>query len=76
MKLTLEPTDRIQTVDGSPCRLWTGTTETGVSVHAFIRCVSPQTHDAEAIALFEKELRELPPARCEAVSYDLRFLVD
>lgn len=76
MKLTLEPTDRIQTIEGAPCRLWTGTTDSGVPVHAFIRCVSPQTHDAEANALFDRELQSLPVPRCEAVTYDLRFLVD
>lgn len=76
MKLTLESTDRFETIEGAPCRIWSGKTETGIPVHAFIRCVSPQTHDAEANALFDRELQALPPARREAVSYDLRFLVD
>ncbi|QAY96670.1 hypothetical protein CWB41_13815 [Methylovirgula ligni] len=76
MKLTLEPTDRFQRIDGAYCRIWTEATDTGVPVHAYIRCVSPQTHDAEANALFDRELRSLPVPRCEAVTYDLRFLVD
>jgi hypothetical protein len=76
MQLTLKPTDRIQTIEGTPCRLWEGTTEKGVPVHAYIRCVSPQTHDAEAIAVFDAELKALPPARREAVSFDMRFFVD
>ncbi len=37
MKITLEPTDCIQTIEGAPCRLWTGTTDGGVPVHAFIQ---------------------------------------
>ena len=76
MKLILEPTDRIQTVDGSPARVWRGSTETGIPVEAFIRAVSPQTHDPEANALFDRELQALPPARRELVSYDLRLFVE
>ncbi len=75
MKLTLEPTPTIQSIDGTPCRLWTGTTETGIPVHAYIRCVSPQTHDAEAKAQFGRELRELPVPRRSGMSFDIRFIL-
>jgi len=74
MKLAIEPTDKIQNVDGAPCRLWTGAPDKGVPVHVYVRCVSPQTHDAAALADFERELQALPPARREAVTFDLRFL--
>jgi hypothetical protein len=76
MKLILEPTDIIQSVEGQPCRLWKGESDKGVPVHAFIRAVSPQTHDPEANAEFARELQELPKARREAVTFDLRFFVD
>ena len=38
-----------------------------------IRAVSPQTHDPEAIAAFDRELAALPPPRRELVSFDLRM---
>jgi hypothetical protein len=75
MKLTLEPTDKIQSIDGSPSRLWTGVTEKGVPVHAYIRCVSPQTHDAEANAEFSRALQELPKPRREGITFDMRFII-
>ena len=75
MKLTIEPTDRIQSIDGSPARLWTGTTATGVPVHVYVRIVSPQTHEAEALAVFDRELKALPAPRHEAVTFDLRFIL-
>jgi hypothetical protein len=53
-----------------------GETDKGVPVHAYVRAVSPQTHDAEVNAEFERELQALPPARKTGVSYDLRFFVD
>lgn len=74
MILTLEPTDRIERVEGKLCRVWQGTTDGGTPVVAHVACVSPQTHDPAVNALFERELEALPPARREAVSYDLRFL--
>lgn len=76
MKLTLEPTDRFERINGEPHRIWTGTTDQGVPVHAYIRAVSPQTHDPEAIAVFDRELKALPEPRRELVSYDLRLFVD
>ena len=75
MKLTLSPTDKIETIEGAPCRRWEGTTESGVPVHAWIRAVSPQTHDKEANATFDRELLALPPVRKELVSFDMRFVL-
>jgi hypothetical protein len=76
MKLTLEPTDKTQSVDGVPHRVWKGETDKGVPVLAYIRAVSPQTHDEAVNAEFARELQALPSARREAVTYDLRFFVD
>jgi hypothetical protein len=76
MKLTLEPTDKTQSVDGVPHRVWKGETEKGVPVLAYIRAVSPQTHDEAVNAEFARELQLLPPARATGITYDLRFFVD
>jgi hypothetical protein len=75
MKLTLTPTSEFETVEGCPCRVWTGETETGTPVRAWVRMVSPQTHDAEANEQFARELKELPKFRKELVSFDLRMVL-
>lgn len=73
MKLTLEPTDRVETVQDTPCRVWSGTTDTGTPVLAWIPTVQPQTHDPDELAAFEAALREMPYRR-ELVSFDLRMV--
>lgn len=73
MKLTLEPTDRIERVEGTPCRIWSGTTECGTPVLAYVAVLQPQTHDPNELAAFEAELREMPYRR-ELVSFDLRMV--
>lgn len=75
MQLTLDPTAEITTVDGTPCRVWTGTDAAGTEVRAWVAVVQPQTDDAVHLAAFEAELRALPAPRT-AVSVDLRFVVD
>jgi hypothetical protein len=76
MKVTLSPEPTITKVEGVPCREWTGTDEHGTPVRAFIRCISPETHDPEALARFDAELNALPQADKQAVMFDLRFVVD
>ncbi len=73
MKLSISPTPTIETIEGAPCRLWVGVTDAGTPVHAWVRCLSPQTHDAAQLAVFDRELEALPPARRELVSFDTRF---
>lgn len=75
MQITLTPTDTIQSVDGVPMRKWQGTTARGVPVVAFIRAIQPQTHDAEKLADFERELQALPQPKKEPVSFDMRFAI-
>lgn len=75
MKLTLEPTNEIATVDGSPARVWIGMTDDGTPVKAFIRAVQPQTHDEAALAVFDRELQALPEPRPGALTVDLRFVI-
>lgn len=76
MKLTIEPTDRFESVNGQPHRIWKGTNEAGTPVHVYVRTIQPQTHDAAALEVFDRELKALPPPRRELVSFDLRMAVD
>ena len=36
MKIELEPTTQLHTIDGVPARLWQGTTDQGTPIFAFI----------------------------------------
>jgi hypothetical protein len=74
MKLTLEPTGNIENVDGMPCRIWEGVTDTGTPVKAWIRTVQPQTHDEAALAVFEAELQRLPQPVTTVIAIDRRFV--
>jgi hypothetical protein len=74
MKITLEPTGIVERVQGTPCRKWIGATDTGTPVHAWIAVVQPQTHDAAALAEFERALREVKLER-QLVSIDYRLVI-
>lgn len=75
MRLTIEPTAEIATVNGAPCRVWTGTDAGGTEVRVWINVVQPQTDDPVRLAAFDAELQALPAPRT-AVAVDLRFIVD
>lgn len=73
--LTLTPTDRLERIEGQDCRVWAGQDDQGAPVLAFVRMVSPQTHDPEVNARFEARLRALPPLRAASVAVDWRFIL-
>lgn len=75
MRLTIEPTPEIITVEGNPVRIWTGTDENGTEVRVLVRAVQPLTHDAARLQAFETELRELP-GRLAPAAIDYRFFID
>lgn len=70
MKITLEATGTVERVQGTPCRKWIGATDSGTPVHAWIAIVQPQTHDAAALAAFERALCEVKLER-QLVAIDL-----
>ncbi len=54
MKLTLESTSKIVTLNGVPARIWEGHTDKGVACHAFITRIAA---DRQAdLSEFETEL--------------------
>ena len=60
MKLTLESTGIVTTIDGELARLWEGRTESGIAVKVFIKVIAVVAE--EDTTEFERELRErLPP---------------
>lgn len=78
MKVTLENTDKIVTVKVGgaevPARLWEGTTESGIRVHAFITRIA--VHKDLDQSQFERELQEPTPLSKELRGvYDARMVL-
>lgn len=79
MKVTLESTDKIVTLhvgaDGDvPARIWEGSTESGIRVHAFITRIA--VHRELDNTQFERELQETRPLSKELRGvYDARMIL-
>jgi hypothetical protein len=78
MTVTLHATTKIvelQTADGRvPARIWEGTTESGIPVHAFITRVAVDR--AEDTREFERELFEQrAPSAAVSAAYPLRLVL-
>ncbi len=52
MKITIESTTEIVTLNGVQCRVWEGQTEAGVKVQALI-------HKEQDLSQFDRELQEM-----------------
>lgn len=75
MKIELEPTSTIESVNGQRARVWQGKTDKGVPVKAWIATVSPQTHDEQVNAEFTAELQAVK-SEYRSVGMDLRLFID
>ena len=69
MKITLENTSQIETIDGVRCRIWEGETADGIPVFAFIPLIAVKRSEDQTV--FERELREYKPKRLTQ-EFDLR----
>lgn len=75
MKVTLESTTKIVELNGVPARIWEGTTDTGIQVHAFITRINIDKDEPNA-QQFETELRECkPPSAKVAQSYPISLIL-
>lgn len=72
MKIMIESTDVITTIDGTEVRHWKGTTEGGVECEVFVRYLAVR-EDRDCSA-FEAELRSMPKPS-EAKRVDLANLL-
>lgn len=62
LTLTITPTDVITTIDGTPCRAWTGVTPDGHTCAVFVlRVVAPGNDPLNEI--LAKTLQEVGPPR-------------
>ena len=73
MKLEIENTDILATVNGVPARVWQGKTASGIPVTAWVTRIA--VSNKEDTAMFEKELRECVPPTAEAQSFSLRLIL-
>lgn len=75
MKATLEPTSMFTFVNGVRCRIWQGTTERGVPIHAHIALVGVDR--AEDSSELERALKEVAPPRADLLELaSLRMVMD
>ena len=72
MKIKLKATGTIETVNGIPARLWTGFSESGVPVKAWVAVLEPQTHDAAMLEDFDRELKTVQADR-QLAYFDIRL---
>jgi hypothetical protein len=73
MKLQIESTDRVVTIDGVPARVWEGTTESGIPCICFVTRVA--VHNDHDSSQFARELLEQRPPSPEAASFPLRMII-
>lgn len=76
MKLNLESTTKIIELNGTPARIWEGTTESGIKIHAFIHRVAVDKNEApDALQKFRDELLECKAPSPEIEIYPLRMIL-
>jgi len=73
MKITVESTSKVVTLNGVPARIWQGTTESGIAVHCFITRIAADKDDD--LSEFERELEPQAPPRLELVVYPPRLML-
>lgn len=74
MKVTLENTTRVVSLNGIDCRVWEGVTERGVKVHALIPRIA--VHKDDDASQFEAELKEQkPPSDASMQCFPLRIIL-
>ena len=76
MKLLLESTTKVVELNGLPARIWEGTTESGIKVHAFLTRVAISAEEEDDVHdQFKKELLECKPPSAELQVYPLRMIL-
>lgn len=72
MKVKLQATGTIEPINGIPARVWTGHTESGVPIKAWISMIEPQTHDEAMLEDFNAELKQVQADR-QLAYFDVRL---
>lgn len=72
MKITIESTAKLVTIDGVATRVWQGHTENGIEMHAYVALVAVR-HDSDR-AEFERDLQTCAPPRAELAAIPARMI--
>lgn len=73
MKLTIESTAKIVTLNGVPARIWEGHTETGYPVHVYVTRVA--SDNAHANAELDRALQESRAPSPEIGAIPMRLIL-
>jgi hypothetical protein len=73
MKITLTSTTKVVELNGVPARIWEGTTESGIAVHAFVTRLAVDKDENQEE--FQRELREHAAPSAAMDVYPLRMII-
>ncbi len=73
MTMTVTSTTKIVKLNGIDCRVWEGSTSSGVKIHCFIPRVA--VAEGEDVSQFEAELQEQAVPSIEIEAYPLRLIL-
>jgi hypothetical protein len=73
MKLILEQTTKIVTLNGIPARIWEGHSDSGIAVHCYITLVA--VHESFDASQFEQELLEQRKPSLDIEAMPLRLIL-
>jgi hypothetical protein len=74
MRVNLENTSKIVEVNGIPCRIWEGWTDSGIEVHAYVTRIAVSAEE-KRFEEFEAELRETRPPSAGVAAIPLRLIL-
>ena len=74
MKITINSTTLIATLNGVPARIWEGVTESGIPVTCYVTRIAIDKDEPRA-AEFENELTEHAPPSPEVAAIPLRLIL-
>lgn len=74
MKIQIESTEKIVTLNGVPARIWEGRTDSGIKVHCFITRIAIDKDETNQ-EQFQKELQEHRPPSVEVEDFPLRMIL-
>jgi hypothetical protein len=80
VKITIENTSKVILVktsalaDGVPCRVWEGTTESGIEVQCLIVRIAAAATEPD-LSQFESELQETRAPSAEVLAFPLRMVL-
>lgn len=73
MRIQIESTEKIVTLNGVPARIWEGQTESGIPVHCYVTRIAV-ANDQDTTE-FEKELQEHRKPSVDVQAIPLRMIL-